>query len=61
MKIKLVLGRTLWDPITIWADTKIVEVELPLDMQDPDGKGNYQVIGCCWPEGGASYMSDWRG
>lgn len=50
MKVKLVLQRTLWDPEMTWADTKIVEVEIPLDKQNPDGKGDYNVVGCCWTE-----------
>lgn len=50
MKVKLILGRTLWDPQIIWTDTKIMEVEIPLDKQNPDGQGCYQIIGCCWPE-----------
>lgn len=51
MKIQLVLGRTIYDYQTSWADTKIFEVEIPIEKQDPgDGFGNYNVIGCRWPE-----------
>lgn len=50
MKAKLVLSRTLWDPCNTWSEIKIVEVEIPLEKQDPDGKGFYNVVGCCWPE-----------
>lgn len=48
MKIKLVLGRTLNDYATAWVDTKILECEIPLLAQDPDGDGEYHVIGCNW-------------
>lgn len=48
MKIKLVLGRTLNDYATAWVDTKILECEIPLLAQDPDGEGEYHVIGCNW-------------
>lgn len=50
MKVKLVLARTLCDPLTAWQDIKIVEVEIPLQKQNPDGGGCYQVLGCDWPE-----------
>lgn len=50
MKVNLILQRTLWDPEMTWADTKILEIEIPMEKQNPDGKGDYQVIGCCWPE-----------
>lgn len=50
MNIKLILGRTLNDQETSWVDTKIIEVEIPLEKQNPDGYGNYNVIGCTWPE-----------
>lgn len=50
MKVNLILQRTLWDPEMMWKDTKILEIEIPMEKQNPDGKGSYQVIGCCWPE-----------
>jgi hypothetical protein len=45
MKIKLVLARTEYDPVTAWTATKTIEVEIPLDKQD-----GWQVIGAQWPE-----------
>lgn len=50
MKVKLVLARTMWDPEMTWKDTRIFEVEIPLDKQDPDNRGCYNVVGCYWPE-----------
>lgn len=50
MKVNLVLQRTLWDPEMTWKDTKIIEVEIPMENLNPDGKGIYQVIGCCCPK-----------
>lgn len=50
MKVKLVLARTLCDPITAWKDIKIIEVEIPLSKQDPDREGEYHIIGGIWPE-----------
>ena len=44
MKIKLVLSRTRYNPEITWSETKIVEVELPLDK-----KGDWEVIGAVWP------------
>lgn len=48
MKVQLILGRTICDYATAWMDAKIVGVEIPLNKQDPDGIGKYQVIGCQW-------------
>lgn len=45
MKIKLVLARTEYDPVTAWTATKTIEVEIPLTKQD-----GWQVIGAEWPE-----------
>ena len=50
MKVNLVLQRTLWDPEMTWRDTKIIEVEIPMEKINPDGKGDYKVIGCCRQE-----------
>lgn len=50
MKVKLILSRTMNDWVQAWQDIKIVEVEIPLQKQNPDGGGCYQVIGCDWPE-----------
>jgi len=43
MKIKLVLTRTEYDPVTAWTAIKLIEVEIPLDKQD-----GWQVIGAEW-------------
>ena len=43
MKIKLILGRTEYDPITAWTAIKQVEVDVPLIDQD-----GWNVIGADW-------------
>jgi len=44
MKIKLILARTEYDPLTAWTAIKTVEVEIPLSEQD-----GWNVIGAEWP------------
>lgn len=53
MKVNLVLQRTLWDPEMTWKDTKIIEVEIPMEKMNPDGKGDFHVIGCFCPDNDA--------
>ena len=43
MKIKLILGRTEYDPVTAWTAIKTVEVNIPMVSQD-----GWQVIGADW-------------
>lgn len=43
MKIKLILGRTEYDPVTAWTAIKSVEVTVPLVVQE-----GWQVIGADW-------------
>ena len=43
MRIKLILGRTEYDPVTAWTAIKTVEVNIPLVSQN-----GWQVIGADW-------------
>ena len=43
MKIKLILGRTDYDPVTAWTAIKTVEVNIPMVSQN-----GWQVIGADW-------------
>lgn len=45
MKIKLILGRTEYDPCTAWTAIKTIEVEIPVNIQD-----GWNVIGAEWPQ-----------
>ena len=43
MKINLVLARLRYNPEMVWTETKIVEVEIPLNKKE-----DWEVIGAEW-------------
>ena len=51
MKIKLIFGRTDYDPETTWATLKSCEVEVPDYLAGTNGCSRYHLIGAIMPDG----------